>query len=179
MGVLLAFAPFIVFAMLNRFTGPEWGLLAGTVTAAILILRAWVKPEQSPKVLEVGTLILFGGLALYERLGHPDWSIIGVRLRVDAGLLIIVLVSMAIGRPFTLQYARERVAREFWNDPAFIRSNYVISGVWAVVFALLVIVEFALIYVPSLPHSVGIIAIVGLLAGAVKFTSWYPRRSHG
>jgi hypothetical protein len=30
----------------------------------------------------------------------------GVRLRVDGGLLLIVLVSLAIGKPFTLQYAR-------------------------------------------------------------------------
>jgi hypothetical protein len=31
--------------------------------------------------------------------GAPTWSIVGVRLRVDAGLLLIVLVSIAISVP--------------------------------------------------------------------------------
>ena len=53
-------------------------------------------------------MFLFGGLAVYALLGGPAWTVIGVRLRVDAGLLLIVLASMAVGRPFTLQYARER-----------------------------------------------------------------------
>src|SRR5689334_12198735 len=60
-------------------------------------------------------MLLFGGLTLYAVLEEPTWSVIGVRLCVDSGLLLIVLVSMAVGRPFTLQYAREQVAREFWG----------------------------------------------------------------
>ena len=63
-------------------------------------------------VLEIGTAILFGSLAPYALLGRPAWSVIGVRLAVDAGLLLIVLASMVLGRPFTLQYAREQVASE-------------------------------------------------------------------
>jgi hypothetical protein len=27
-----------------------------------------------------------------------------MRLRVDSGLLLIILISMAVGKPFTLQY---------------------------------------------------------------------------
>lgn len=45
------------------------------------------------------------------------WPIAGVRLRVDLGLLPIVLLSMAIGRPFTLQYAREMTERAVWVWP--------------------------------------------------------------
>ena len=61
--------------------------------------------------------------------GKATWSVVGVRALVDAGLLLIVLVSMAIGRPFTLQYAREQVAPEFWNSPEFVRTNYVITAI--------------------------------------------------
>jgi hypothetical protein len=38
------------------------------------------------------------------------------------GLLPIVLVSMAVGRPFTLQYAREQVEPEFWDKPELVRT---------------------------------------------------------
>lgn len=62
-------------------------------------------------MLEIGTVILFGGLALYALLAGPRGSIIGVRLAVGTGLLLIVLVSIAMGTSFTLRYAREQVPR--------------------------------------------------------------------
>jgi hypothetical protein len=131
-------------------------------------------PDRKPKILEIGTALLFGGLALYTVLGRATWSVIGVRLCVDAGLLLIVLVSMAAGRPFTLQYAREQVAPEFWNGHEFVRTNYIITAVWALAFLVMVITELALLYMPGMPPRIGIIVVILALVGAVKFTSWYP-----
>jgi hypothetical protein len=87
------------------------GLLSAAVVSAALLVRDWSRP-RTVKVLETGTLILFAGLAAYAFLAGETWSIIDVRLRVDAGLLLIVLVSLAVRRPCTLQYARETVAQE-------------------------------------------------------------------
>jgi hypothetical protein len=179
MGILVAFAPFIVFAIIDRLVGPTAGLVTAALISLALLLRDCITPGRTPKMLEIGTLLLFAGLALYAVLGGPTWPVIGVRLCVDAGLLTIVLASMAIGRPFTLQYAREQVAPEFWNSPQFIRTNYVITGVWALAFLVMVIAELTLLYVPNLPRRAGIIAIVLALVGAVKFTGWYPERVRG
>jgi hypothetical protein len=176
MGILLAFAPFIAFALIDRLVGPVEGLVAGALTSAALLVRDWAGAGKTPKMLEVGTFILFGGLALYALLVGPTWSIFGVRLCVDAGLLIIVLVTMAIGKPFTLQYAREQVAAEFWTSPQFVRTNYVITGVWALAFAVLVTADLILLYRPDLPPRIGILLTIAALVGAVKFTSWYPER---
>ncbi|HTH96793.1 MAG TPA: hypothetical protein VL574_05205 [Stellaceae bacterium] len=177
MGILLAFAPFIVFALVDRVVGATEGLIAGAVVSVALLLRDWVTPGRSPKILEIGTTILFGALALYAVFGGPAWSIIGVRLRVDLGLLLIVLVSMALRRPFTLQYAREQVSAEFWDSPQFMRTNYVITAVWALAFVVLVIADLVLLYAPALPPRIGIIATIVALIGAIKFTSWYPERA--
>jgi hypothetical protein len=75
-----------------------------------------------------------------------------------------------------LQYAREQVPAEFWNSPEFIRTNYVITAVWALAFAVMVVAELALLTVPGMPPRIGIAAIVLALIGAVKFTGWYPER---
>lgn len=109
MGILLAFAPFIIFAIVDRFVGSEIGLAAAAAASAILLLRDLITPNRSPKILEIGTFILFCGLAVYGWLGNPTWTVIGVRVCVDSGLLAIVLVSMLVRRPFTLQYAHETV----------------------------------------------------------------------
>ncbi|MFO1047161.1 MAG: hypothetical protein U1E52_04595 [Geminicoccaceae bacterium] len=175
MGMLLAFAPFIAFAVVERLAGSTAGLIAGALVATCLLLRDLIK-GSTPKVLEVGTAILFAGLALYALLIRPAWSVIGVRLVVDAGLLLIVLGSMALRRPFTMQYAREQVAPELWDSAEFVRTNYVITSVWGLAFAVMVAAELALLTVPGMPPRLGIAAIILALVGAVRFTGWYPDR---
>jgi hypothetical protein len=174
MGILLAFAPFIGFAVVDRLLGSTEGLFAGFIISAALLVRDWLSPNRGPKVLEIGTAVLFGALALYALLSNPGWSILGVRLIVDAGLLLIVMISIAIRQPFTLQYAREQVPQEIWASPEFTRTNYVITAVWALAFVVLVGADLILLYLPELPPRLGIIATVLALVGAIKFTSWYP-----
>jgi hypothetical protein len=173
MGILLAFAPFIAFAIVDRVIESSAALFAGAAVSAALLIRDAVV-GKTPKILEIGTFILFGCLALYALVGSPTWSVIGVRLCVDTGLLAIVLGSILIGRPFTLQYAREQVAPEFWGRPEFLRTNYIITAAWAVAFALMVAAEFSLLYVPAMPHRAGLLVIILALVAAVKFTGWYP-----
>jgi hypothetical protein len=122
------------------------------------------------------TALLFGALTVYALANDVQWSIAAVRLRVDAGLMLIVLASLALRQPFTLQYAREVVGREHWHSPDFVHTNYVISAAWAVAFGVLVLADVVMAYVPALPHSTGIIATVVALIATVKFTSWYPEQ---
>lgn len=179
MGILLAFAPFIVFAVLDRIFGPVEALAAGAAVSAALVVRDLASAGRGVKVLEAGTFVLFAGLALYTLLSGAAWSVIGVRLCVDAGLLLIVLGSIVSGRPFTLQYAREQVAAADQARPEFLRVNYVISSAWALAFLVMVLAELALLYGPDLPHQAGVAAIVLALVGAVKLTGWYPNRNLG
>jgi hypothetical protein len=51
MGILLAFAPFIVFAILDRFVGPVWSLAAGTAVSAALLLRDVMTPGREANQL--------------------------------------------------------------------------------------------------------------------------------
>jgi hypothetical protein len=175
LGILLAFAPFFVFVIVERTIGVTVGLVAAAVVSAILFLRDMLS-RKPIKVLDIGTLVLFGGLAIYASTVHPEWSVIAVRLRVDIGLLLIVLTSIALRKPFTLQYAREQVPQEFWSSPEFVRTNYVITAVWAAAFAVMVTAEACLLYLPGMSQRLGILATILAVVAAVKFTSWYPER---
>jgi len=86
------------------------------------------------------------------------------------------VISIAIRQPFTLQYARESVPQALWSSREFLRTNDVISAVWALAFAVLVAADFVLLTMPDLPPRFGIIATVLALVGALKFTAWYPNR---
>ncbi len=176
MGILLAFAPFFVYIVAARLTSIPNALIAAALTSLLLLARDAFIAGRSVKLLELGTLLLFGGLAAYALIVHVAWSIPAVRLRVDLGLLLIVLVSIAIRRPFTLQYAREKVSPELWNAPEFMRTNNIITAVWAAAFAIMVAVDLAMLYMPALTTRMAILVTILALYGAARFTAWYPER---
>jgi uncharacterized membrane protein len=138
----------------------------------LLGLRQWRRGE-SVKVLEVGSLALFGILLLYTLVAAPEWTVATVRLAVDGGLLVIVLVSLAIGMPFTLQYARESVPQELWTAPLFITTNQRITGAWAAAFAVMTAADAAAHYVEAIPVWIEVAASIAAFVGAVWFTRWY------
>ena len=176
MGILLGFAPFLGFAVATGFWGPIMGLLVGAATSAALLVYELVRKHQ-PKILELGTFAMSAGLLAWAKLFPTPLTVLSVRLRVDAGLLLIILISVAIGKPFTLQYARERVPEERWKSPQFARINFVITSVWALAFACIVAADLMMIYVPNVPLRVGIVVTLAALYGAYRFTNWYPKQA--
>jgi hypothetical protein len=175
MSILLGLTPFILFFILMRLATPLVALAAATVLSAILIGRVMLR-GGGIKILEIGSLILFGVLTLYTVAAHAEWSIAGVRLAVDGGLALIVLFSLAIRRPFTLQYAREQVPQQYWNHPRFIRVNDIISGVWALNFLISAACDAAAIYLPAIPLGVLVTVSVAAFVVAIWFSTWYPAR---
>jgi intracellular septation protein A len=175
MNILLSFAPFVLFAVLMRFGDVLFALIAAAALSALLILRER-RRGRSIKILEAGTVLLFGGLAIFTAITHHDWTILGGRLAVDLGLLVIVLGSLIVRRPFTLQFAREEVPREFWSNPQFIATNYKITAAWALAFVVLVLADIVMAFYPAIPLWIGIAVTIVALAGAIWFTRWYPQQ---
>jgi len=173
MSILLSLSPFVVFFVLMRLHSPLAGLVGAVVVSLLLCLRM-VRQGESLKILEVGSLVVFGALTAYTLLAAPAWSVATVRLAVDLGLLAIAVVSLAIGRPFTLQYARERVPEPIWALPVFYTTNRLITAVWAGAFAVLVAADALAEYVLAVPIWVDVVASVVAFAGAVWFSRWYP-----
>ena len=176
MSLLLSFAPFLVFAVCAHLGLTEIGLWAAAVCSLVLIAKEQLG-GRSLKILEVGTLVLFPGLAVFTTVARFDWTIPLVRLVVDFGLLVIVLVSLAIGRPFTLQYARETTSPEIWNRPEFMAVNRRITLVWAAAFAVLVLADAGMAFLPQIPHGVMILVTVAALLFAFKYTAQSTKAS--
>lgn len=173
MGMLTGLAPFIAFFAGMRLGSPVAGLGAAFTVSLLLCLRMWQR-KQTLKVLEAGSLALFAGLLVYTLLAAPVWTVATVRLAVDSGLLAIVVVSLAIGKPFTLQYAREKVPQEYWNMPGFLAVNRHITIVWAIALAVMVAADAAAEYVPAIPLWVDVAGTILAFAGAIVFTVRYP-----
>jgi len=172
MGVLLGFAPFIVFALLTSVS-VSLALWAAFAAAFVITIRDFV---QSPtvRVLDIGSMSLFGLLWLYDGFIQPGLSIQAVRLVVDGGLLIIAIASIVIRTPFTVQYAKEEVPQELWTSPRFLRTNYIITGVWTLAFAVMTAADASATFHPMLPLSLDVAAGLAVMAAAIVFTVRYP-----
>ena len=64
MGIPIAFAPFIAFAVISNLVGSTAGLAAGALLSAAPLVRDRIKTRSSPKTLEAGTFILFSGVTV-------------------------------------------------------------------------------------------------------------------
>lgn len=173
MSILLSLSPFVAFFVLMRLGSPLAGLVGAVVVSLLLCLRM-IRRGEALKILEIGSLVVFGALTAYTLLAAPAWTVATVRLAVDAGLLAIAVASLAIGRPFTLQYARERVPEPVWALPVFYTTNRLITTVWAGAFAVLVAADAAAEYVEAIPIWVDVAASVVAFATAMWFSRRYP-----
>jgi len=172
MGILLGFAPFIVFALL---TGLSIHLALWTALAASFVIgiRDFAQ-TRILRLLDMGSIALFGLLALYTAFIEESMSVQAVRLVVDGGLMTIALASILVGNPFTLDYAREQVPEKVWRAPLFLRTNYVLSGVWVLAFGAMTAADAAATFSKDFPLALDIAASLAALAVAVVFTTRYP-----
>jgi hypothetical protein len=172
MGILLGFAPFIAFALLAGLS-IDLALWAALASAFVIGIRDFAQTRLL-RVLDMGSIFLFGVLALYTGFIQPSLPIPAVHLIVDGGLMIIALVSIMIGNPFTLDYAREQVPEEFWRAPLFLRTNYIIAGVWVLAFGAMTTADAAATFSTRFSSTLDIAASLAVLALAVVFTTRYP-----
>jgi hypothetical protein len=98
MNILLGFAPYIAFFLFMQAASIDLGLWAALIVAVLNAGRNWAR-SGLPKLLELGTVLLFAALAVFTSAAHWKWTVMAVRLAVDAGLLAIVLASLAAGTP--------------------------------------------------------------------------------
>jgi tryptophan-rich sensory protein len=87
---------------------------------------------------------------------------------------VIGIVSLALRRPFTLQYAREMASDEAMQRPDFLTVNYVITAVWTLAFLLMISANLLLITLPDLPLWSGLAMAFLIRNPAVYFSKWYP-----
>lgn len=173
MMIFLILLPFGVFSVLMLLTPSEMALFAAAATGLAVIVYDRVRGRQL-KMLGAGSVALFLAVGLYLALVDSSLSASAVKLAVDAGVLAIALTSIAIRRPFTLQYAREVVAADIHALPGFLTANYIMTWAWTACFVLMMIGNILMIYLPSLPLWAGIAIAFAARSAAVYFTKWYP-----
>jgi hypothetical protein len=175
MTTFLILAPYGAFALLMLMTSMATGLFV-SAGICLAVIAFDIMRGRSIKLLGAGTSLIFTTLGFYQALSNVPLSNIGVRIAVDGGLLLVGLLSLAVRKPFTLQYAREMTDVETSSLPQFVAANYVITWVWVAAFLLMVAANLLLLNFPELPLWSEFVIALAIRNPALFFSKWYPDR---
>lgn len=174
MTIFLILAPFGSFALLMLVTSAQISLfVAAAICLAVIGID--VARGRAVKMLGAGCVIVFSGIGAYVALIDPALSSSAVKLAADVGVLVISLGSLAIRKPFVLQYALEEVDAETAKLPGFLEATYLITWAWTGAFVLMIIGNALTIYVPGLPLWSSLVIAFAARNSAAYFTTWYPQ----
>lgn len=173
MNLIVGFVPFILYALLVRLSD-DLALWVAFAVAFALGMRSFLETRVL-KTLDLGSMALFGVLALYKGFVQPSLAFGTELLLVDGSLLAILLASWLFYEPFTLQYAREQVSPRLWKSPAFLRTHAIIAAVWLTAFTFMTAADFAAVVMTRISASSAMAIGLVALAGALTFSLRYPR----
>jgi hypothetical protein len=173
MMIFLILAPYGVFALL-MLAGSATTSLFTAAAICLLVMAYDAYRGRSIKVLGAGSALVFAALGGYLAVTGEAWSVSAVKFTADAGILAIALISIAAGKPFTLQYARETEDAQTAQMPDFLFANYVITWAWVLAILLMMGANMLPVYVPGMPLWSGLAVAFAARNTAVYFSRWYP-----
>lgn len=137
-GIWLAFVPWVLFSLVTQHDSLKAATIVALVAALVIAIRSIL--TSGPKLLEIGAVVAFAGFAIVAFT--VDASTAAWVARYARAIAAALLASIAFGSllltPFTEQYARESVPREFWSSPRFVQVNRRLTLIWGLVFVAMV-----------------------------------------
>ena len=171
--ILLGFLPWIVFGVVS---GPTmWRLNAAIIVALALVLVMGYKQLAKGFILTWGSLLFFGVNLVMVVLCRNLWVINNLDILSHGTLAAIAWLSIFIGKPFVLQYARETVPPERQAAPVFYRTCRTLAVIWGVVFLIATGMSVANTY-GWWAGGMGYQAVsLGLIGLGLWLNHWYPQ----
>jgi hypothetical protein len=169
--LVLAFAPWITFLIVAR--GGLFWLKAGLLSALALSVTMGIARLHRGIILWAG-LLFFAFATVAVVVFENRWTAQHMGILANAVLATSAWATVAIGKPFTLDYARDHTDPALWDAPEFIRTNGLIASIWAVVFTANAFLAWGKMIQIALPPWQYEVVSYGLLTGAAVFSVWYP-----
>ena len=137
LSIITGFIPqVLVFAILANWLPLGWAAAAGLAVALALITAA---AHGGVKILLVAQAVILAVFTVVGfTAGHHDATAFEPYARGVASLALgAFILATSFSFPFTAQFARRGVPRQYWNSPRFLAVNRHLSLVWG--FAVLAI----------------------------------------
>ena len=164
--IALSFTPWIVYWSVTPFIGAPaiWASLA--ITALVLILNRLILGEAA--FMDAFTAAFMAAASIGVAAG-VEVFIWGSGFIGYSALAVMALTSLALRRPYTLQVSKLDYPDVYWSQPAFIKTNEVITWAWVCVYAVAAVTSVVLAPPAS---SLAPLAFIGL---GLWLSTWIPK----
>ena len=169
MNVLIGLLPFILMHALRAVVSARNALLISAGLAGLTVIRQLF--ASGAKSLSLVAFGLIGAVALASFV-RESLAERGSGLAVNGGLTLFALGGVALGWPFTVEWARDSVPAAYWTSPLFIHINTMISLAWGLGFLALTLL--AVPWSRPIPRRWRSLTAIVIMLAAAGFTSWYP-----
>jgi hypothetical protein len=170
--LLLAFAPWLAFLVIAR--GSMLNLKIGLAVALVLSVVMGVARLHRGVILWASLLFFVYATAAVV-VFNDMWTARHMGILANGMLAASTWLTVALKKPFTLDYAREHVDPSLWNTPQFIRTNIVLTSVWGLVFTVNAILAWGKMEHLVLSDLGYELLSYALLIATAVFTNWYPK----
>lgn len=166
--------PWILFLFLSGHT------LASLERSIVICLLANLlfgfRELRKGFILQWGTLIFFAGCMISVNLMKLIFVAENMGIISNGFLASIMWLSIFIGKPFTLQYARAEIPKERWNDPKVMHGCRFIAIIWGSLLLFSTLVASFKVLNPQLyPDWVYFDISIGIILGGIVFTTLYKK----
>ena len=173
--LLVGFLPWLLFLFLagHSLASLERAIVISLVAGIVLGFR----DLKEGFVLQWGTLLFFVFCAVSINLLNIFWVAKQIDLLSNSALACIMWITVAMGKPFALQYAQRDLPPELGHDPKVIHGSYVITIVWAGLMTLSVLIS--IIHRSSVVHFpewVYFDASLCIIAAGLTYTTVFKRQ---
>jgi hypothetical protein len=169
--LVLSFAPWIAFLIIAR--GSMFMLELGLAVALALTVGMGLARLHRGIILWVG-LLFFTYATVAVVAFHEMWTVRHIGVLANGALAAGSWLTIVIGKPFSLDYARAHTDPSLWNQPFFIRTNIIITAAWAATFTVNAILAWGKMEQFAMPDLGYEVLSYLFLLGTAGFTSWYP-----
>jgi hypothetical protein len=136
--IYVAFLPWVLFTLITQHDTLKAAAVAALITSIAIAIPSIAAGR--PKLLELGAVLAFVGfsvVAFTVDASSSQWVARYARA-IAASLLAVIAFGSLLLTPFTEQYARESVPRQFWSSSRFRQINRRLTLIWALVFTAMI-----------------------------------------
>jgi len=138
LNIFISFIPWIIYWMISAFN-LALSLFLGLFTSVIVLFSTF--KTNGSKIFLSTPLFFFSICLLLLYTGLNEILI----YRDFAGYLALFLASFITilrRKPFTLEFAKLDYPKSYWNDPYFLKINFLLTYIWTTIFFINMILSF-------------------------------------
>lgn len=169
--LILAFAPWLAFLVIAH--GSLFRLKLGLIIALVLSIGMGVTKLHRGIILWVG-LVFFSCASIAVIAFDSMWAVKHMGIAASGILAIGTWFTVVIGKPFTMDYAKEHVDPSLWTSPSFVRTNTILTSAWGLTFTINAVLAWGKMEKFLMSELGYELVSYTLMIATAAFTSWYP-----